>query len=195
MAVRLSAFAPAALYPPGRVLVLISVRRWVDPRAIVRLEGLGPLKKVDLIGTRTRDLSACSIVPPKGLLQLNCVDVMLSLNVKASCTDCSKEQNVSYKTEVHPVICMFHFSYSLPACLVTLKLTCITSVASPLNPKAHLNIWGHWRLCVTFCLTENNAYELPFKWLLSLFDERNCDIDFPSGFTALSILKLRKHDP
>jgi hypothetical protein len=29
----------------------------------VRLEGLGKLKKVQLIGSRTRDLPACSIVP------------------------------------------------------------------------------------------------------------------------------------
>jgi hypothetical protein len=29
--------------------------------AIVRLEGLGKLKKIHLIGTRTRDLPACSI--------------------------------------------------------------------------------------------------------------------------------------
>jgi hypothetical protein len=29
----------------------------------VRLEGLGQLKKIHLIGTRTHDLPACSIVP------------------------------------------------------------------------------------------------------------------------------------
>jgi hypothetical protein len=38
-------YAPAAIYSPGRFLVLISVRTWVELRAIVRLEGLGQLKK------------------------------------------------------------------------------------------------------------------------------------------------------
>jgi hypothetical protein len=59
MAVRLSALRAGRALPPR----LISVRGWVDPRTIVRLEGLGQFKKIHLIGTRTRDLPACSIVP------------------------------------------------------------------------------------------------------------------------------------
>jgi hypothetical protein len=36
----------------------------IVPKAIVRLEGLGKLKKkIHLIGTRTRDLPACGTVP------------------------------------------------------------------------------------------------------------------------------------
>jgi hypothetical protein len=44
MAVRLSALGAGLLYPPGKFLLLISVRGRVDPRAIVRLERLGQLK-------------------------------------------------------------------------------------------------------------------------------------------------------
>jgi hypothetical protein len=41
MAVRFSALP---LRPPGRLLVFVSVRGYVDSRVIVRLEGFGQLK-------------------------------------------------------------------------------------------------------------------------------------------------------
>jgi hypothetical protein len=44
MAVRLSALRADSPLPPGRLLVHISVRGLVDPRAIVRLEGVDRLK-------------------------------------------------------------------------------------------------------------------------------------------------------
>jgi hypothetical protein len=59
----MSALCVGRFLPPEKSLVLIFVRGWVDPVAIVRLEGLSKLKDSTSSGTRTGDLPACGIVP------------------------------------------------------------------------------------------------------------------------------------
>jgi hypothetical protein len=84
-------YAPAELYPPARYLALISVRRWVNPKAIMRLERLYKLKQSkinNLIGNRASNLPAFSIVPEPttSAFQISrhkilCVSVILIFNI------------------------------------------------------------------------------------------------------------------
>jgi hypothetical protein len=62
MAVRLSALR--ARHPQEYSRYSFQLQAESTPRAIVRLEGLGKLKKIHLIGNKTRDFPACSIVLP-----------------------------------------------------------------------------------------------------------------------------------
>jgi hypothetical protein len=63
MAVMLSALRASRLLAPRKISCTHFCYSWVDPRVIVRLEGLGELKKSSYLnGNRTRDLPACSTV-------------------------------------------------------------------------------------------------------------------------------------
>jgi hypothetical protein len=69
MAVRLSALSAGLPLLQGRFLVLISVRGWVGPRAIVGLEGLGWLKNL---------MTSSRIEPATSRLVTQCFNQLLS---------------------------------------------------------------------------------------------------------------------
>jgi hypothetical protein len=86
-------YAPATLYAPGRFLVLISVRGWVDGRATVRLEGLGQLKK-------SNDLLMTYYIPLLWFLLPSANDKGDTIQIK-----------ISVKTEVKLMKCAVTTSY------------------------------------------------------------------------------------
>jgi hypothetical protein len=74
--VRLSALHSGCPLPLVNLLVVISVRDWVNLKRVVLLEGLGALRNFnDIIGSRTRSLSACSMMSQPSRLQFSVIPV------------------------------------------------------------------------------------------------------------------------
>jgi hypothetical protein len=73
MTVRLSALHTSRALLPRNIifllLILVSVRGLVNLGGLVWLEGLSKLKKIDLTGSRTNDLPACS----KTIIEIHCI--------------------------------------------------------------------------------------------------------------------------
>jgi hypothetical protein len=103
MAVRFSASRTGRPLRPGRFLVLISVTAWVDPKAIVRMEGFGQLNKSNDIGNRTRNTvwrSDFSTLPQhKPHLHLWCTK---SLQIRLNNSVCTSS-STSWRPRVHVV--------------------------------------------------------------------------------------------
>jgi hypothetical protein len=95
-------YAPAAFYPQENSWY--SVRDWVDPRAIVQLEGLGKLKKSTSYGTWTGDLPACGTVPQPTTLPRALFCLCSSLNVR-------DQVSHSYRTTGKIVLYILTFTF------------------------------------------------------------------------------------
>jgi hypothetical protein len=109
--------APAALYPPGRFLVLISVRGWVDPQGHSTAGRTWSIEKSnDLIGNQTRDILACSVVPRPTTLPRAPFTVSLFFSLQVSLPYESVETAITLKMSTFSYLICFSVMFILPWC-------------------------------------------------------------------------------
>jgi hypothetical protein len=121
MAVRLSALCAGHYLPPGRFLVLISVKRLCRPQGPSTAGRIRSIEKSnDLSGNKTRDLPACSIVPQPTTpaLLYRSIFCLFYCNLSRVCLYYDVFQyvllSISQRLCLLPQISIFHYVLHLP---------------------------------------------------------------------------------
>jgi hypothetical protein len=149
MTVRFSALRGGRPLSPGRFVVLISVRGWVNSRVMVQLEELYQLKySNDLIGNRTGDLPACSIVPQPTTLP--CAPVYMNVKIKF------ERYKMPKKYQLGGLLCQFcQWNWSRSWAVVS-SLGILRNKVE--NPLRYLLVWTIVHNGVSFLFGLNASY-------------------------------------